>query len=292
MTALATPLPNTMVPLGVTPTGETIIREIPGIGTMRFENYGPGEWMTKKGEPAKISRRRYLLGEEKIDSVSDITGTLDKPALQRWIEDQATRGAVIAERMGALAGVSDENLLNAVRALDLGASAMRDEAGDRGKAVHLGLHTLATEGRPPDPGAHPEHWRPWLQGSMRAWLELEPEVVSSEEMVCHPELGYGGRPDLLAVVKRKLCLLDYKTGKGRVYDSAHYQTRLYAMALARCLGITVERILIIGITDEGDWFPVECEATEKDALALLDTYRSRKRINAGMATQRQMALAA
>jgi hypothetical protein len=291
MTALAT-APSLMIPLGVTPTGETIVRELPGIGTLRFENYGPGEWMTKKGEPAKVSRRRYLLDDEKQDSVSDITGTLDKPALLHWYEDQASRGAVFAERAGELAGVAEEDFAKAIKALGLGPSAARDEGADRGKAVHLGLHTLAVEGRPPDPGAHPEHWRPWIQGSVRAWLYMDPEMVSSEEIVCHPELGYAGRPDLLAVVDGKLTLIDYKTGKGRVYDSAHYQTRLYAIALSRCLRITVERIVIVGIDDDGGFRIVECEATEDDAISLLDTYRSRKRINAGMATQRQMAVAA
>lgn len=290
MSALATPA--TIVPVGVTPTGERLVREIPGVGKLVFENYGPGEWMTQKGEPAKVARRRYLLDDVKLDAVSDITATLSKEALMRWIEDQATRGAVIAERMGELAGVEEDNLLYVIRELGLGASAARDEGSDRGKAVHLGMHTLATEGRAPDPATHPERWRPWIQGSVRAWLYMQPEVVSSEEIVPHAKYGYAGRPDLLAIVDGKLTLIDYKTGKGRVYDSAHYQTRLYAMALMHSLGIEVEAIIIVGIDDDGGFQIVHCEASEDDAVALLDTFRSRKRINAGMATQRKLAAVA
>lgn len=290
MSALATPA--TLVPVGVTPTGERVVREIPGVGKLVFENYGPGEWMTKKGEPAKTSRRRYLLDDVKLDAVSDITATLSKEALMRWIEDQATRGAVIAERSGELAGVAEDNLLYVIRELGLGASAARDEGSDRGKAIHTALHKLVTEGSAPNPADFPDAWRPWVQGAMRAWLALAPELIAAEEIVPHGQYGYAGRPDLLAIVSGKLTLIDYKTGKGRIYDSAHYQTRLYAMALMHSLGIEVEAIIIVGIDDDGGYQLVHCEASELDAVALIDTFRSRKRINAGMASQRKLAAAA
>jgi PD-(D/E)XK nuclease superfamily protein len=281
-----------LTPPDVTLGGETVVRDIPGIGVLKFEDYGPGEWMTKKGEPAKTSRRRYLLNDVELDAVSSITGTLDKPALLIWYEDQASRGAVAAERMGELIDVAEEDYVKRVRALGLGASAARDEGADRGKAIHTAMHALAVEGRPANPADHPAEWRPWFQGAVRAWLALDPEPTASEEIVCHPEHGYAGRPDLLAIVAGKLTMIDYKTGKGRVYDSAHYQTRLYAMALQRSLDIAAEQIIIVGIDDDGGFQLITCEATEADALSLLHTYRSRRRINADMATQRQIAKAA
>lgn len=291
-------LPDVIVPPGLTASGETVVREIPGLGVVKFEDYPAGAWLTKKGEPAKKARRRYLFGETELtadtelDAVSSIAGTLDKPALLRWIEDQATRGAVLAERMGELEGVPDEDLMERVKSLGLGASAKKEMGGDRGTAVHAAAHILATEGKPPNPAAFVPEWRPWMQGMTRAWLSMNPEVVESEQIVCHPELGYAGRFDLLARVDSDLALLDYKTGKGRVFDSAHYSTRLYAMALLRSLGIKVDRIIIIGVDDDGGFQLVDCEATEEDALALLHTFRSRKRINAGMADQRRLAKAA
>lgn len=284
-------LPTTITPAGVSPTGERLVRQL-DCGTLVFENYEAGEWVTQKGTPAKVARRRYTLDDAELDSVSQITGTLDKPALQHWLKDQSARGAVQAERMGALAGVDEGDFLKLMRKLGLGADAARDEGSDRGKAVHAAMHTLATEGRPPNPAHFPEAWRLWLQGSMRAWLALDPELIASEEIACHPELAYAGRPDLIAVVHGKVTLVDYKTGKGKVYDQAHYQTRLYAMALLRCLGLKVERILIVGIDDDGGYQLVQCEASPGDAISLIGTYRSRKRINAGMATQRQLAKAA
>lgn len=280
-----------IVPTGVTPTGERFERVIDGVGTLVFENYGVGEWMTKKGEPAKKSRRRYLLDDTELDSVSSITDTLNKPALQRWIEDQATRGAVQAERMGELQDVPEEDLVDRVKFLGLGASAKRDEGADRGTAIHAAFHALAVEGKVPNPADFPGIARPWVQGAMRAWLTLKPEMIAAEEIVCNPDHGYGGRPDLLAVVDGKVTLIDYKTGKGRVFQEAHYQTRLYEMAL-RHLDVQVDRIVIVGIDDQGGFEPVDCVATEEDAIALIHIYRANKRINAGMADQRKLARAA
>lgn len=280
-----------MTPPGLTATGVTLTREIDGHGTLRFEDYPAGAWVTQKGEPAKKARRRYLLDGDELDATSSIVGTLDKPALLRWYETQSAIGAVQAERMGELSGVDEADYVDRLKELGLGASAKRDEGADRGNAIHAAFHTLAVDGRPPNPAAFAALARPWVRGAVGAWLAMAPQTVSAEEIVCHPELRYGGRPDLIALVDGKLTLIDYKTGKGRVYDSAHYQTRLYAMALP-FVGVEVERIIVVGIDDDGGFQLVDCEATEADAVALLHTFRARKRINADMAVQRKIARAA
>ena len=278
-------------------TGEVVVREIPGIGRVTFENLPAGAWLTQRGEPSKKPRRRYLLdaaarpewnGEK--DSVSSIVGTLDKPALQRWIEDQATRGAVQAERMGELAGVAEDDWMRRVRSLNLGASAKRDEGAERGTVIHDAMRDLA-HGKVPNPSLLPETARPWMQAAVRMWLEHRPELVASEQIVCHPELRYAGRFDLLARVDGVLTLLDYKTGKGRVFPEAHWQTRLYAMALA-CEGVQVERVAVVGISDDGDFELMDCDVSEEDARALVRVFRSRKRVASNMAAKRKAAKAA
>jgi hypothetical protein len=270
--------------------GEVIERSIPDIGVLRFENCGPGEWLTQKNEPAKKARRRYLLDDEEMDSVSSIVGTLDAPALLHWMEDHGARGGAKAALMGELDGVPDDEILGRVRALGLGASAQRDEAADRGTAVHLAGEKLG-RGEPVRLADHPAAWRGWMRGMARAWLALNPRVIESEQIVCHPKLGYAGRFDVFVALDDTLALLDYKSGKGKVYDKAHYQTRLYEMARRACGMEPADRILIVGVDDDGGFQLVDCEATEEDALALLQTFRSRKRINAGMAAQRKAAKA-
>jgi len=264
-------------------------RDIPGVGLLRFEQCGPNEWLTLKGEPAKTTHRCYRIGDVELDSVSSIVGTLDKPALLRWYEEQTAIGTRRAANAGELDDTPDEDLVERLKLLNLGASAARDQGADRGHAIHAVFEAMARGEDPPDPETFPAMARPWLRGAMNAWLRMDPEVHIVEGAVVHPSLGYAGRFDLIATINGRRTLIDYKTGKGKVYDSAHYQTRLYAMALA-CSGIKpVEDIAIVGIDDDGGAQLVHCEATWRDALDLVMTFRSRKRINAGMAAQRKIA---
>lgn len=274
------------------PMGETLEREIPEVGLLRFEDFPAGTWTTQKGEPAKKARRRYLLDDVELDSVSSIVGTLSKEALLFWYEDHGCRGAVKAERMGELEGVPEEEWAKRMRFLGLGASAARDEGADRGTAIHAAFEALATTGEIPDPASFPAAWHPWVQGAARAWLALAPEPLASEEIVCNPEQGYAGRLDLRAVVDGERCLVDYKTSKGgRVWPEAHYQTRLYADCAEHCSLEPFERIVIVAVGDDGTFSLSECCASTEDAQALVAVYRARKRLAAGMATQRKVAKA-
>ena len=56
--------------------GEVVERLLPDGRTLRFENYGVGEWLTKAGQPAKTSRRAYLLDGVEMPSVSSIVGSV------------------------------------------------------------------------------------------------------------------------------------------------------------------------------------------------------------------------
>src|SRR5258708_1399962 len=100
--------------LFVSPEGrEGVVEKVfEGIGTLRYEDFGPGEWVTQKGEPAKIGRRRYLLDGEDYDAVSSIVDTLDKSGgLVPWAEDHGARGAVQAMEMGELKDVPLEDVI-------------------------------------------------------------------------------------------------------------------------------------------------------------------------------------
>lgn len=257
--------------------GETVERDIPGVGLLRFENFNRGEWLTQKGEAAKKSKRRYLLGEQELDSVSQIVGVLDIFALRSWYEDHGARGAILAERMGELECVPEEDIIKRVRALGLGADSAKGRATDRGVVMHTALQTLATTGEPPNLGDHfPEH-RPWLMGATALWQALDPEPVESELIVCNPDLGYAGRLDLLCRTDGLLTLLDYKSGKGRLFSQAHWQTRGYAECLPHCGYEMPDRILIAGVDDEGGFQVVECSKSSEDWAALVHVYRANKR---------------
>lgn len=256
--------------------GEVVERDIPGLGTLRFENYGPGQWLTQKNEPAKKAKRRYLLDDEELPSVSQIVGVLDKPQLYHWYADHGARGGAQAQALGELDGVPPEEIYGRVKLLGLGPDKARDEAADRGVVMHRALEILATTGEPPNLGDHlPEH-RPWLMGATRLWMALNPEPIESELIVCNPELGYAGRLDFLCLTDGLRTLVDYKSGKGRLYSQAHWSSRGYADCLPYCGIDPVDRILIAGVDDEGGFQVVECSKSSEDWAALVHVYRANK----------------
>jgi hypothetical protein len=266
--------------------GIVVEREIPDVGLLRFEDCDAGEWLTKEGNPAKKPRRRYLLDGNELESVSSIVDTMDKPALVRWAEDHGARGGAKAALLGELDGVPDEEILGKVISLGLGATNMRDEAADRGTAIHLAGEKLAN-GDPLKLGEYPLEWRGWIKGLAGAWLELGLSPLEVEQIVCHKKLGYAGRPDFVGIDRdKRRVLVDYKSGKGKVYDSAHFQTRLYEMARIASGHEEVDRIVIVGVNEDGSHQIVDCEIDDGFALALLNVYRGRKHANAGMAKQR------
>ncbi len=270
--------------------GEVVERTIEGVGTLRFEDFGPGEWLTKKGEPAKKARRRYLLNGEEMDSVSSIVGTLSKEGLYPWHEDHGARGAVEAMEMGELEDVPIEDVVKKVRALGLGARAARDEGADRGKAIHLAFQTFAETGEAPKFSDYPKGWWPWVKGCAKAWLQLDPEPIEAEFMVVDPALGYAGRPDLLCRSKGQRVLLDYKTStKGRIYEQGHLQTRGYSEAFEPCHLEPPDRIAIIGIDDGGNVEIEDCAATAAQWRNLVATFHDRKDLNAAISAARKVS---
>jgi hypothetical protein len=272
--------------------GEILNREIENVGTLRFEDLGPGEWLTQKGEPAKKARHRYALNGEDFTSVSSITGVLDKPGVYPWMEAGGIEGAL--EAVGR--GLIDPSLhdgpaaVEIVRREKLGAEARRDKAAERGKAIHTVFHQYCETGSIPKHSEFPEEWQPWVKGAAQAILLLDPEPEEAEQIVCNPQYRYAGRPDLICRSRGRRVLIDYKTSAaGRVYDAAHYQTRGYAMCLEPCGIEPVEDIVIVPVGADGRVTAedlVRCEATELDFIGLRSVYESRKRINKGMAEQR------
>lgn len=261
--------------------GEIVEREIPGLGVLRFENFGPGQWRTQKGQPAKKAKRRYVLTvddqERELDSVSSIVNVIAKPQLLGWYEDHGARGAVEAYRMGELDGVPAEDIIRRVRLLGLGADSAKNRAADRGLAMHTALHTLATTGEPPNLGDYPAEQRPWITGAARLWLDTNPEPLEAEVIVCNPVLGYAGRLDFICRIDGLRTLLDYKSGKGRIYSSAHWQSRAYADCLEYSGIDPVDRIWIAGVDDEGGFQIEECSKSSEDLAALVHVYRSERR---------------
>jgi hypothetical protein len=216
----------------VTATTEhaSLTREIPGVGRLEFHE-------TDK-------RREYRLlpeGKErrvKLPSVTTILGNV-------W---------------------SDQGLLQWVMR-EPNARQVRDAGVARGKDCHRFIETYLRDGVLLKFSDFDPEIKPYLQAAARFIFEREPEPVTDgvERLICHPELRYAGRLDLLATLNDSpaLTLLDYKSNpQGRVYAKAHAQLMGYAVADRRCGGEPIERCAVVGLTGEGAYRLVETPMDE------------------------------
>lgn len=140
------------------------------------------------------------------------------------------------------------------------AAALLMEGQDRGKAVHRWVES-AMGGTVLPFSDFEADYRPWVQAAARFMFEHQPEAIDIERLVCHPELGYAGRLDLLAMLDGQRTLLDFKTSAGgNVYAKAHVQTWAYALADERCGGDPIERRVVVGLSGDGSYRIVESPA--------------------------------
>lgn len=231
----------------------TATRDIPGVGRLDFQQ-------TEK-------RREYWLLPEggqrrsRLPSVTTILrDTWPKPALLQWY---AREGA------------------NASTALEA--------ASQRGKAVHRFIETYATTGNLLDFADFPQDYWPYLRGAATFLWTYDIKPLAVELLVCHPELRFAGRLDLIAELADAPgvpTLVDFKTNpKGAIYNEAHVQCAGYRMANERCDGLEIQRVVLVGIGEDAGLNIVEGNDHEARKVwgCALDWYGQLKRLEKALA---------
>jgi hypothetical protein len=221
-------------------------REIPGVGRLDFieTEKQRAYWLLPEGAQRRV----------RLPSVTGvIRDTWPKPALLEWYAREGVNAAVVLK-----------------------------EAQARGTDCHRFVETFMQTGELLPFSDFREDRKPYLQGLVRFLWEHEPRAVDVERLICHPELRYAGRLDLLAVLKdsSELTLLDFKSNpKGNVYAEAHVQCAGYSLADHRCGGERIERALVVGVSEQGKYKIVptplnEAVAVWKDALVYYGTMKA------------------
>lgn len=86
----------------------------------------------------------------------------------------------------------------------------------------------------------------WLKGNKVKVIELEKHMVSEE-------YKYGGTPDLIATVNKKLAIVDWKSSKA-VYDTYWLQLGAYRQLVLEDMGLDVQEVHILRISkDYSGW---------------------------------------
>jgi hypothetical protein len=252
-------------------------RVLPDGHVIEFES-APAGWPAQNGEPRTSDWRAYYLTDPagvraRVASVTTIcAAVLPKDGLAAWSERNGICGAIEAFRRGLISPeTSDIDAVRTVRRYRLGADAARDHASERGLNLHALLAAFMASGRAPNPSDHPEPHRPFIRALVRWLLHADPEPIAVEFLVGDPEQRYAGRADLLARINGRLTLVDLKSQeRGAIYEAAHLQARLYALAESRFGEYQIDDCRVVVVDGAGRFrdTPVLCdEELARRALA-------------------------
>lgn len=233
-----------------------------------------------KGTGEAGRRSRFVSVTTALDSVCP------KPGLYPWSEARGIEGAVEAVRLGLINPHDPASVAAAVetvRRKRLGADRARDDAAARGLNVHACLEHYMLTGSPPNPAEHPrEHWG-YLRALTRWLLAEDPEPVSVEDIVAHPDDEYAGRLDLRARLPKQACPLatvDAKTQEnGGIYMAAHAQVNLYERAARRIGDPPADRLFVVVFAANGDYRMMPADHPDSFVMAALAWMRAAKPVD-------------
>jgi hypothetical protein len=171
--------------------------------------------------PMSVNARGYTIHGKKYPRVTSILGVLNKPALVGWAAKSVAEFAVRHREVWTqLPDADAEKLLK-------GAPwSQRDEAADRGSAVHKVVEAYVTDQPLPDMTEDE------LECAIAAETFLRDHSVTveaSEITVYDDVMGYAGTCDLWCRIGGEQWLIDWKTSKG-VYPEMAVQLVAYAEA--------------------------------------------------------------
>jgi hypothetical protein len=176
--------------------------------------------------------RHYKTDAGNLPSVTNVIGTLDKPALVPWAAKMAATRA-IERRHIWLPMLEDGETEEALDYLKRNWRTKRDNAADQGTSVHEALeHWLDTGGEKLEVALSQE---PYFKAGRDWWNQMVAvngaELVATEASLVNLDAdhAYAGTVDLVATFAGQVIFADWKTGSGLYREAA-----MQLVALMRC----------------------------------------------------------
>jgi hypothetical protein len=190
-----------------------------------------------------------------VPSVTNIVGTLDKPALPRWAAKQV---AIMAwELRTSLPNLAEDEAIDLLKGSPWRKS---QRAANRGTTIHEWLQArVRGTTLPPVEGEAALYVQ-----AAEAWYErFQPQAIHTEVTLFSD--GYAGTADAILEIDDQVWLVDYKTSSGLYPEVA-----LQLSALATCDTLqeagheaqnapAIDRVAAVRIGTDGDWEMREVE---------------------------------
>jgi len=226
-------------------------------------------------------KHTYHVNGELTPSVTQILGVLNKPALTWWGQGIGVQGVCQLRKNGEEIPWDDpDGILSLLTHHKLTVNHVTKRRGDSGSSVHRAAEAYAQHGTVPNVADFPREDWGYVAALAKALLELDPEVIETEQIVASVQHGFAGTYDLLANVAGKLVRLDYKTSK-RVYPESHFpQLEAYEAAAVEMGGQASDARGVLLLCADGSWSLTWSTATFEDFLGIKAAFDAVQRIKA------------
>lgn len=226
-------------------------------------------------------KRFYTVNSERVPSVTEVLGVLDKPALPYWAAKVTAEGIwKVVTAPGYKVPDRPFKLHEELKAQKLDHQSISKRAAERGVNVHQILQDWAERQVIPNTSDYPAHEHGYIRGLSRWLMEEKPEFVESEMVVGSAVHGFAGRLDTVAVVKhadRGRCMFDLKTSKKVYRNSMFPQLAAYELAAVECGQEPTDAQAIVRVDRDGSYEVAWSDATADDFLAVLGAWKSQQK---------------
>ncbi len=129
----------------------------------------------------------------------------------------------------------------------LNAERLRDEAAERGTAVHEAIEALLER---KEVHAGTEFIRKSLMSFEKWYYDIKPSVICQEIFLYHKDMLWAGTPDIVATIDGNLSIIDIKTGD---YRKSHEIQQLMYKDLWNKIFPECPIVNIYGLYTKGKW---------------------------------------
>ncbi len=219
-------------------------------------------------------RQKHIFTDEqdnKLESVTDFTRILDKPALIPW----AVKMAIDYLRNKWLEGepVSEAEFQEAAKQHRL----TKEKAADRGTAIHDLVSKWIRKQKYEIP--EDEKIRNGFDAFLKFQQEHKAKWLENEMIVYSAKHNYVGILDALAVIDKKLTLVDFKSSNG-IWPEMSYQVGGYRLAYQEMTKKKIEQSMIIRFSKDTGEFDFKIMSNPKqDEKAFLACVVLRRALN-------------
>lgn len=229
----------------------------------------------------EIRHRFTVNGNPVFPSVTGATGVIDKSRPLIFWAIGLMKDFLMQNLKALIEDIKGDKIATIIEEAAKQHSIKKEQAADVGTQVHDWVEKFIKAKSKKDWPEIPKD--PQVFNGITAFLkwvdEYEVKFISSEKLIYSKKYKYAGIMDAEAIIKRKTCVIDFKTGKA-IYPEMRFQVAAYQAAVEEESGkeYSGNKWLVRFDKETGEPDPKEFAEQDKDFKAFLAALELKRRL--------------